>query len=98
MKPDQGHDGLRSQSQAPPSITPQRMEGIVHTHSIPCVCMPVCLPKAIFKRSTKNLRQATAQLANWGALYKLQMMRIAARSPRLNLWRGGYSCKIAPSA
>jgi len=29
--------------------------------------MPVCLPKAIFKRSTKNLRQATAQLAN-GAL------------------------------
>ena len=46
--------------------------------------MPVCLPKAIFKRSTKNLRQATAQLANWGALYKLQMMRrgkIAAVEP-----------------
>jgi hypothetical protein len=46
-------------------ITPNRMEGIVHTHSIPCVCLRACrLPKALFKRSTKNLRQATARLSN----------------------------------
>jgi hypothetical protein len=60
--------------------------------------MPVCLPKALFKRSTKTLRQATARLANWDILNKLQMMRISARSPPLNLWRRGYSFKIAPSA
>jgi hypothetical protein len=68
MKPDQGHDGLRSQSLARPSITPKGWKGsYIRTPSRAYACMPVCLPKAIFKRSTKNLRQATARLSN-GAL------------------------------
>jgi hypothetical protein len=70
----------------------------IRTPSRAYACMPVCLPKALFKRSTKNLRQATARHSNGGPLYKFQMMRISARTPRLNLWHGGYSCKVAPSA
>ncbi|RXT19516.1 hypothetical protein B5P46_24645 [Rhizobium leguminosarum] len=58
-------------------ITPKRMEGIIHTHSIPCVCLHACQPaEGIFKRSTKNLRQATARPSNGAFSISFQMMCI----------------------
>lgn len=74
-------------------MTPKGWKGsYIRTPSRAYACMPVCLPKAIFKRSTKNLRQATAQLSN-GA-FSISFGQIAA----VTLRRGGYSCTIAPSA